>query len=145
MTRDDASGRITFIALLFVAQGVWAAWLIVWHLLHANVDLRIDVLGIWIGMGLLRRSERARRWANVMLYLDAAVVLVVSGIALALRGPAHVTFWGTSLGDGPAWLLFFLVIPGLALIVWEVRTLRHPDVRAQFQMTEPIPEVPAPS
>src|SRR5690349_4401877 len=87
MTRPVA---LTVIAWLFIVTGILAVIAMVKDLVVSHdIILDLNIIGLWIGPGLLRAEERFRRWALWYDRLGLAVIPLVA-ILSAFLAPAQL-------------------------------------------------------
>jgi len=132
---------LVVVAWIFIIEGIAAIVPTARTLLvEQRIDLNLTLLGLWIGPGLLRGQASHRRWALVMLrvalVLSAIVFLVV---VLSPSVPRIIVFHGSlgSLSRGYLLATIGFVLTGM---VWQLRVLQRPDVRALFE--NPVRELP---
>ena len=127
------------VAWLFVGFGVLAAIEVVVGLFNDRCSFNLNVLGIPLGIGLLKRSETSRSISVVMLWI-AVVLSAVMGIFLlfmTFSGSGTMSFRGRQIRQGDADYrlllgmgLFVALVAIAALEVWMLRILRRADTRA---------------
>lgn len=125
---------LVVVAWIFIIEGIaaivpTARSMFVEH----RIDLNLTLLGLWIGPGLLRGQASHRRWALFMLRLGlvlSAIVLLI--VLLSPSVPPIILFHG-SLGFPSRGYLLATIGFVLIGIVWQLRVLQHPDVRALFE------------
>jgi hypothetical protein len=126
---------LAVIAWLFILTGMFAVVAMVNNLIvRHDVILDLNIIGLWIGPGLLRAEERFRRWA---LWYDRASLAAIPIVAIlsAFFGPAQLglQFFGViPIGSMSRTVLLTVLAVGWVLALWEYTVLQRRDVRAQF-------------
>jgi sterol desaturase/sphingolipid hydroxylase (fatty acid hydroxylase superfamily) len=132
---------LQLVAWLFFASGAWAAISIVTAVLfERHISLDFEVLGLWIGPGLLRRQARYRTWALRLLIVGFCLTPVAVMLLLVQRGALDVKFLGRPLGTIPVPVALAVLALLVGVSIWQYWVLRRPNVRALF--TEPSAEHP---
>ena len=123
---------VKLVAFFFILVGVLSAVEIGIALVDGRVSLQLGVVGIFIGRGLLRRSERCRGCAigclGFALCCAAFMALSIPVVLLVFRGDENVRFTFTL----PPVVAFALLIAGFAIALWSYRALTRPDVCTSF-------------
>ena len=124
---------VQLVGWLFFATGVVAAVRIaVVLLLERRITIDFDVLGLWIGPGLLRHEARYRVWAMRLLVLSLCIASIAAVALIFAPGPLQLKIFGQPAGT----VSLSLALTALALLesvsVWQYWVLRKPDVRALF-------------
>jgi hypothetical protein len=134
---------LVVVATLFILYGCIAAWQSSHDLFELIFDPSINIhfflrmLGIPIGIGLIRRRPKWRVMALIVVWFGAALIFIASGLALTGDAPIPKTtiIWGGHevTGQAKEWvgLLGYALIVGL--FIWFYRVLTRPDVKIQFQ------------
>jgi hypothetical protein len=126
---------LTVIAWLFILTGIFAVVAMVKDLLVSHdVIFDLDIIGLWIGPGLLRAEERFRRWALWYERFSLAAIPVVA-ILSGFFAPAQLGLqlfdvipFGSMSRTGS---LIVLTVSWL-LALWEYTVLQRREVRARF-------------
>ncbi len=85
---------LKIVAVLFILGGISTAIEIVLSLMMGHININFGLLGIFIGIGLLRRSNGWRACALVFTWLALALVPIVGLLFLAHSGPLNLNFFG---------------------------------------------------
>lgn len=142
----DPPNRLPFalrlVAVLFILSGMDAALKMVFALLAGMLKLDVGLLGIWIGLGLMRRHPAARTWALVYLWLAGLASLAVTALFVSRGGPFEFRIFGVLVGHVP--LSVALATAGLLLVllIWQYRVLKRSDVRRIFTAPPATPPHP---
>src|SRR4051812_45522542 len=93
---------LQIVAWLFFASGVWAAVSIAGALLiEQRIHLDLEVLGLWVGPGLLRHEARYRTWAMRLLILAFCVAPIAAVLLLFQPQPLEVKVFDRPAGAMP--------------------------------------------
>ncbi len=122
--------EIKVIAYLFIFFGIGAGLEMVLALAQGNINLNFGVLQCFVGLGLLRLSDRWRVGGLVFIWIGL-IGLPLLGVLFLQRNPV-VSFFGRPLGTIPGILLLLVVIVLFGLAFWEYRVLTRPDIRDVF-------------
>jgi hypothetical protein len=132
---------LVVVAWIFILEGIAAIVTTARGLLFEHrVDLNLALLGLWIGPGLLRGWASHRRWAIFMLRLG--LVLGAFAFLFILMSPSvpPITVFHASLGVLSRGYLIATLGVVLGGVVWQLRVLQRPDVRAVFE--HPLSKLP---
>jgi predicted Ser/Thr protein kinase len=118
---------LILVAALFIIIGCFAAWDIGSHFRGQSYRLNLGVLGLPIGIGLLRLRSRWRGAALLLPWVVFGIVAIVGVIALYGGAPIRVT--------GPSHIGYAIVgmFVGVMLFVWVTGVLIRADVSALFK------------
>jgi hypothetical protein len=101
-------------------------------LTQGTIFLNIGVLGLFIGIGLLRFSRGWRTCALAFLWI-ALIGLPLAALAfLFLEGAVDYTLFGRRMGEAPRVVGVTLAAALFALALWQYRVLTRPDIRKVF-------------
>lgn len=127
--------QVIAIAWLFIAFGILSLAHMVWHALHMKVFFDFSVLGIFIGRGLLRRSNGWRQFA-VAIHLLLTTLLALGAAIFSITqsgGRASVAIGTSSINGITAYVVVLMFCIGLlALNVWSAYWLLKPRVLRLF-------------
>jgi hypothetical protein len=131
---------LIIVAVMFILTGCVAAWDIGSNFQNHVYSANISLLGLSVGIGLLRLRPRWRVAALIMIWMPF-ILGACLGIA-ALFGQftisSHATFFGFKLTGLPRFLATIAactLIP--ILLVWMSRVLTRSEVKALFQQASP--------
>ena len=139
MSKLSSTRGLTIVAWMFIADGVWTAFVIVVTFLNGYVaDSGLGIVNVWLGVGLLLR----RRWA-----LTLAPISLFISIAMGTVGFVVTAFFNTepismveTLGYPFASVLrvgtLLAVGANLAFNIWQYRVLARTTVRALFSASD---------
>jgi hypothetical protein len=135
MTRPSA---LRIVAWLFIASGVWALVGIIGSLLiEVRIQIDIDLLGLWVGPGLLHREARYRTWALRLLVIGFFLTPVAGLLLFFQPRSVSVLVFGKRVGIVPLPVALGTLAVMLVISVWEYWVLTRPAVRALFASTAP--------
>ena len=140
MQRPPSPLSLKFVAWLFILGGVSTALEIFLDLLRARLNVNFGVLGIFIGLGLLRHRPGWRTLGLVFLWLAMIGMPIVLGILLSSSRPTELKFFGRKFDEVSPGLAVLGGLLFFALAIWEYRVLTRPRIRALFY---PEPRIPA--
>jgi hypothetical protein len=124
---------LQLVAWLFIGYSIWAAVSIAGALLiERRIDLNMEVLGLWIGPGLLRHEARFRTWAIRLLILGFCLAPIAGLLLIFHTRPLEVRLLGRPVGTVslPIGLSVLAVI--VAVSIWQYWVLSQARVRALF-------------
>ena len=120
------------LAWLFVITGVWAiADTIVGAFNHRYI-LNFGVLGLIIGIGLLRLAPAARAWALVLSYFTLVSAAAVAVFVVLAPGEGEFSVFGKSFGEAPRSAGVALAVVAILVALWQIRVLTKGEVRELF-------------
>jgi hypothetical protein len=124
---------VQLVGWLFFALGVCAAVAIVVALLfERRINISIEVLGLWIGPGLLRHEARYRVWAMRLLILNFCVAPFAAAAQILAPNQPPVTVFGFAAGSVPLSVAFTALALLVGVSAWQYRVLSQSNVRALF-------------
>ena len=116
---------------VFLLIGVGALVEIVIAATAGRVSPNVWVVGVPIGIGLLRLSRGWRTCALIFLWLTFFAILLVAGL-LALAGPRDVLIYGHNVGRVSKEAAIGIVVGLFVLTFGLYRILTRPHVRKLF-------------
>lgn len=123
---------LRIVAWLFVLRGVLAVVDVLVQAARDDVSLNFNVLGIPIGLGLLRLRRGWRTLALAFVLFSLIALTVVCTLVFASTGPAQFHLFGVCMGTvDRSWFL----VAGAVLFVlelWQCRVLLRREVAARF-------------
>lgn len=124
---------LKIVAWLFIINGVSAAIEMMVLLMNHQINLNFGVLGIFIGIGLLKLRNGWRICGLVFIWIALILMPVLLLIMLSVSGPLDFKFFGLQVGHvgkGPVMILGLLLY---ALVLWERWVLTRSDIKILFQ------------
>jgi hypothetical protein len=110
------------IGFFFIMLGVSAAINIVVALFQQRLHLDFNLLGLWIGAGLLRSESGSVRKARNFLLISIVACAFVAFHAFfvtANGGTAEVRFFGRLVGEASAAVVGVICLGVMALAAWQ--------------------------
>lgn len=123
---------LTVVAWIFIIGGVAVAIEILLALLRQHLSLNLGVIGIFIGLGLLRLSRGWRTVALVSLWIAMVGTPLVGMMALSGQGALSFTVFGIKVAEMSIGPFLIYAFGFFVLTVWQYRVLTRSDVRALF-------------
>jgi serine/threonine protein kinase len=133
-------GSLILASGLLILLGAASIWDMAWHARFGELKLDLTLVGLPVGIGLLRLRWSWRRYALAGVWPGCVLLLIFLGIMLARAngaewlGGAALELFGWQPNAAPA------VGPGMicflsqaALLVWLWRELRRPGVKTLFE------------
>ena len=121
--------QLRIVAVVFLVFGGLATYEVMVDLSRNHVNLNFAVLMLPCGIGLLRRSELARKCSRPFAIFWAAFAGIMMLPVILDLDWAPVTTIGISERNGRILLAGFLLLFG-GVMLWADWVLRHPSVRA---------------
>jgi len=135
---------LQFVSWLFIVSGLWAAVSIAGALLiERRIDLDIELLGLWIGPGLLRHEARYRTWGMRVLIFGFCVAPIGTVLLIFQPQPLEVKVFGHPVGTMPLPIALTILAFLVGVAVWQYWVLSQTDVRALFS-APPVEDPKAP-
>ena len=131
-TVRQAPLALKIVAALFIVSGIVAALEVLVSLARHRLSLNFGVLGIFIGLGLLRFRRGWRTCALVLTWLGLIIAPVFAVLVLAGARPIHIKILGQQIGHAHRAEAFFIAAGVFALALWQYRVLTRPDVVQLF-------------
>jgi hypothetical protein len=103
------------------------------------LPLDLDVLGLFIGPGLLRFSRGWRTCALVLLWITFVGTLHLTLMSLSSHWPIDFIVFGHNTGPASQGTVLAIGALGFALALWEYWVLTRPDIRALFGADVDVP------
>ena len=137
-TQEQAPLALKIVAALFIIGGIFAALEVLVSLARNRISLNFGVLGIFIGLGLLRFRRGWRTCALVFTWIALVFVPVFALLVLGGAHPIHVKLFGQRVGSTSPGTALFLAVAAFALALWQYRVLTRRDVVQLFnEQAEP--------
>ena len=145
MTKLSSTRALTIVAWMFIADGIWTAFVIGFSFLNGyGAETGLGLFNIWLGVGLLLRRQWAVSLAPISLFISIATG-VVGFVVLAWVNTEPISIV-ESLGYPFASVLRvgLLVAIGanVAFNFWQYNVLARSTVRALFKATDHALESP---
>ena len=130
--RIPMSVRLT--AALFILGGLHAAVDMFLALFNGDLHLNIGMVGLFIGVGLLRERRPWRTWALALIWIRLLATPISTLMLLSGDTWWRIFLFGRSLdyqSDG-LWLGLVWSSAWFVISLWQYRVLTRPDVRQLF-------------
>ena len=123
---------LRLVSALFLVSGLWAAFSILFGLLHGHIRLNFNILGLWIGPGLILHNRTCRTLALCFIWIGL-IMLPIFALFTFSRSSVAFRFLGIPIGHipGPAALLCATAI--FLLTLWQYRVLTRPEIGKLFR------------
>ena len=129
--RRNASA-VRLVAALFILVGVHSIVDAVLSIIYGGFHISISVLGLFVGVGLLRAHRSWRTWALVLIGLRLLLTPIAVAMILAGSSSGTILFLGGRLDYQSNGLWLAWTVAWFLISLWQVRILTRPDVRQQF-------------
>ena len=123
---------LQIVAWLFLFDGISAVITIFVCMLHNQIQLDFDVLGIFVFFGLRRLSSGWRTCALVLIYLCLVLIPIVAIISFGAT-TANIHLLGITGPSIPPFFVTLAAIFWFGLALWILGVLKRPDVVALFE------------
>ena len=130
------------VAVLFILSGVASLVDVILSLFQGTLNFNLGVLGLFIGMGLLRLNPTWRVWALVFTWIAIIGAPIIGLLFLFLPGPLNFTLFGQPAGQAPKAAGVAVAAVIFLVALWQLRVLTRPDVRELFQRRKGQPFAP---
>ena len=136
-------GYLILVSLLFILIGIFSIWDMAWHARFSEPKLILTIVGLPVGIGLLRLRWLWRRYALAGVWLGYATLLLFLSVMLArangvklLPEPSGASFelfgWQPNAIQ-TTWLGVICLLSQAALLTWLHLGLLRPRVKALFE------------
>lgn len=122
--------RLKVVAYMFIIGGVFSVIEVIMALSNNRISINFGVLGIFIGMGLMRLRPRAFSWAMFFIWLGLIFTPIVAVLFLFM--PGNLNIFGVIAGQASPGLGFIISIAMFALVYWEYTVLTNRQIRRLF-------------
>ena len=123
---------LKIVAGLFIFGGVCSAIEVVVSLMHSHININFGVLGLFIGLGLLRFSRGWRTCALVFLWIALIGVPLIALLFMASQGPLDFKVFGQKVRHASKGFALATAAVVFVLALWQYRVLTRPDIRELF-------------
>jgi len=124
--KDSAKRSLQIAAKLFLLQGIFGIVAMIISLLNGKVDIRLDIVCLFLGYGLLGCSESWRRKALAFTVFEIISFPIFAG--LMLFAPQLILFFGKNDGRLEPFLLL-LGIFWYIIVLWQYKILSNPLIQ----------------
>jgi hypothetical protein len=133
MVKQTLPLSLKIVAWLFLLGGVSDAIEMVVLLMDDHIKLNFGVIGIFVGIGLLKRNDGWRVCGLVLLWISLILGPIILLLMLSANGPIHFNFWGRQLEEVNRLVLFIFAIGLYVLLLWQRAVLSNPGIKAFFR------------
>jgi hypothetical protein len=119
---------LKIVAYISILSGVESALSMVIALLGSKIKLDFGIIGIFVGLGLLRGSLKWRNWALIFVYFQIFVIFLFTIFSISQPHKIFFKVFGVKVGRMPLELALFFVLGLAAFIFWEYSVLKRKDV-----------------
>lgn len=129
--------QLQIVAALFIVMGLNASISLLLSLLYGEFHLSLGIMGLPVGVGLLRGRRHWLTWSRVLIAVGLVWMPITTLLLLTGESWARISLFGYSLGyqsDG-LWIGLLWNFVWFALNLWQFRALTRPDVRRFFGLT----------
>jgi hypothetical protein len=130
--KQTAPTSLKIVAVLFLLGGLSSAVDVLIRLTQGSLFLNLGVLGLFIGVGLLRFSRGWRTCALVFLWLTMIGCPLVGVVMLVSDQPLEYTMFGQKMGEAPKAAGVAILAVVFVLAIWQYWVLTRPSVRRLF-------------
>ena len=131
-TQKQAPLALKIVAALFIISGVFAALEVLVSLTHGRIELRLGVVGIFIGLGLLHFRRGWRTCALLFTWIVLGFIPFFVFLALAGERSLHFELFGQQVGETSPNLALLVAAVVFAITLWQYRILTRQDVVELF-------------
>ena len=137
-TQKQAPRALSIVVALFIISGLFAALEVLVSLTRGRINLNFGVLGIFIGLGLLRFRRGWRTCALLFTWIALVFVPVFALLVLGGAHPIRVKLFGQRVGSTSPGTALFIAVAAFAVALWQYRVLTRRDVVQLFnEQAEP--------
>jgi len=130
--QQSAPLSLKIVAALFILGGISSIIEVIISLTQGRLSFNFGVLGVVIGIGLLRFSRAWRTCALVFLWIALISLPLVALAFLFLAGAVNYTIFWQEIGPASRVIGVVLATLLFAVALWEFRVLTRPDIRKLF-------------
>lgn len=122
------------VAILFILGGIYAVIDIIVAIEHSRISINFNVLGLFIGPGLLALRRGWRTCALVFTWIAIIGIPIIALLFISVPGPLDFKIFGQVIGHTTKG--FGLLLAGIIFVValWQYHVLTRPDVKELFQI-----------
>ena len=132
---QSAPLSLKIVAALFILGGISSIIDAIIRLTQGTLPLNFGVLGLFVGIGLLRFSRAWRTCALVFLWIALLSLPLVAMVFLFVAASVNYTIFWQNIGPGSRVIGVVLAALLFAVALWEFRVLTRPDIRKLFGLS----------
>ena len=129
---QSAPLSLKIVAALFILGGISSIIDAIITLTQGTLPLNFGVLGLFVGIGLLRLSRPWRNFALVFLWIAFISLPLVALVFMFLAGSVNYIIFWQKIGPGSRAVGVALAALMFGVALWEYRVLTRPDIRKLF-------------
>lgn len=131
----SAPFSLKIVAALFILGGISSIIDAIIRLTEGTFPLDFGVLGLFVGIGLLRLSRPWRTCALVFLWIALISLPLIALVFLFLAASVNYTIFWQNVGPGSRAIAVALAALLFAVALWQYRVLTRPDIRKLFGLS----------
>jgi hypothetical protein len=124
--------QLKLVAWIFILSGISAAIEILIDSSKGLINWNFGILGVFIGIGLLRLRNGWRALALILLVITLVFIPVLSVLALSTPGRLNFSVFGQKVAILSPPLFFTLLVGYFVLTFWQFHVLIQPRNRVMF-------------
>jgi hypothetical protein len=124
--------ELRLVSWLFVSLGLIAGYQILVALSHGNLRIDFNLLGLFIGFGLMRLSVGWRKCAIIFTCLYLIGIPIAAVLIMNSQGPISLKILAVPAGHTTKEMALLLCLPFFLLAMWTYHVLNRSDVRGLF-------------
>lgn len=124
--------QLKLVAWIFILGGISAAIEILIDASNGRTNLNFGVIGVFIGIGLLRLRAGWRTLALILLLITLAFIPVLCVLALSTPCSLDFRILGQKVAALSPPLFFTLLAAFFVFTFWQFHVLNRPNVRIMF-------------
>jgi hypothetical protein len=119
---------LKIVAYLSILSGIEAGLSMIIGIIGSSLKIDFGIVGIFVGLGLLRGSLKWREWALIFVNFEIVVLTLI--IVFSINKPHDIYFkvFGVKVGRMPLELALLFTLGFAILIFWEYSVLKRKDV-----------------
>ena len=132
---QSAPLSLKIVAALFILSGISSIIEVIISLTQGRLSFNFGVLGVVIGIGLLRFSRTWRTCALIFIWIALICLPLVALVFLFLAASVNYIIFWQQVGPGSRAIAVALAALLFAVTVWQYRVLTRPDIRKLFGLS----------
>ena len=134
MDKPQLPLSLKVVAVLFILGGISSIIEVALDLTQGHINLNFGVLGLFIGLGLLRLSPGWRTCALVFTWLGLLFAPIVALVMFNHAGPLDLKFFGQKIGTAGIEFGLLICVALFLYSLWQYRVLTRRDVKLLFRL-----------
>jgi hypothetical protein len=132
---QSAPLSLKIVAALFILSGISSIIEVIFSLTQGRLSFNFGVLGVVIGIRLLRFSRTWRICALIFIWIALICLPLVALVFLFLAVSVNYIIFWQNVGPGSRVVGAALAALLFALALWQYRVLTRPDIRRLFGLS----------